>query len=643
MRISRPSVQWAATGAAIFATCSAGAAALSSTAYPVPLLHGAIAIAAAHRWGQRMGTAVLVAAVASEWLLHRAPLAAIGAGGSLAAGACLTAWLLDKYGFEPKFGRSRDIAIFVFAGATGMAAASMIGLAAFVFRGLPSDSSEVVRWLRWSTNTAAGALLIGPALLALSRQSLERFVEQWAQATLWSVLVALCCAVIAIAPGPVGRSVVVMVAVLLVIAGAIRFGLVVSSLGAVAIYSTTALSLAFGFGMFGQLNDFTGRLTVLFFAATLTAASLIITVLLAERDAAAVSTLQAERRYAHIFNGSPQAIWVHDPLTLNFLLANAAAQRLYGWTLAEFLTMTVAQLAAPGDSRVLPIYLGHDPAHEAYAAPFETRHATRDGTVVEVEVWVRSIDFGGRPAELVFAIDVSERKTLGKALIDALAAEQRRIAGEIHDGLGQELTGLALSLRALATRAERQSEPSAPSLDELARLAAHCIEGSKRVVQGLSPLNDAGGSLPSALNGLARRASLSGTAVSFRARGASGLTQDAEALDHFYRIAQEAVQNALKHAAATQIEIELWSDDNGVQLSIADNGRGLPADLTARRGLGMRTMHFRANAIGGTLVIESSSNGGTAVRCQAPQGRSRRAGRADSISDAAAPRRLSNY
>ncbi|MDB6083559.1 MAG: multi-sensor signal transduction histidine kinase, partial [Gammaproteobacteria bacterium] len=219
---------------------------------------------------------------------------------------------------------------------------------------------------------------------------------------------------------------------------------------------------------------------------------------------------------------------------------------------------------------------------------------------------------------LVFAIDVSERRALGKALIDALAAEQHRIASEIHDGLGQELTGLALSLRALATRAKRGSRAAATDLDELAKLATHCIEGSKRIVQGLSPLNHAGGSLERALEGLSRRASMSGTTVSFRGQGRAPLSLPAGGLDHLYRIAQEAVQNALKHASATAIDIELWAEDGAVELSILDDGRGLPGGNDFRTGLGMRTMHFRASAIGGTLTIESAGGGGTAVRCHAP-------------------------
>jgi len=177
---------------------------------------------------------------------------------------------------------------------------------------------------------------------------------------------------------------------------------------------------------------------------------------------------------------------------------------------------------------------------------------------------------------------------------------------------------LALSLRALATRAARLQQPDAADLDDLAKLAAHCIQGSKKIVQGLSPLDDAGGNLHSALQSLARRASMSGTPVRFRALGEAPSSVRTDTLDHFYRIAQEAVQNALKHAAAAAIDIELRASKSDLLLSIVDDGRGLPADLTARQGLGMKTMQFRAVAIGGSLVIETVLGGGTAVRCSAP-------------------------
>ncbi len=614
-------IRWVITAVSLYAAGLVGFALPNWGAhFPLPIVPAGIAAAATYRWGRRMWSAVFIAGAAIQLSVSpgRPLIASLSVGAGLAGGAVVSAWLLDKGGFEPCFGRPKDTWIFVFAVVVGMTIAPTAGMAGFLLSGFRFES-VALQWTRWWSNTEIGVLLIGPVLIAMSRQSLARIVEHWIEGVFWVVGVLVFCGVIALVPGPVGRSIIVMLAILLIVVGAIRFGLVICALGTLAIASVTACSFVFGFGMFGTFAEFAGRLTLFFFTATLVATSFIVNALLAERDAAAREKLRAEHRYAQIFDGSTQAIWVHDPDDLAFLLVNEAAERQYGWTRGEFLTQKVSALAPPDEPHILPNRKIGDPGEESYAAPFEARHMTRDGRILDVEVWMRSIDLAGRPADLVFAIDVSEHRTLGRALIKVLAGEQRRIAGEIHDGLGQELTGLALSLRALTTRAERNLQINAADLDDLAKLATRCIEGSKRIVQGLSPLNDAGGSLSRALEALARRASLSGTPVNFRNTRGSPPAVKTDVLDHFYRIAQEAVQNALKHASATAIDIELSTDPSGVLLSITDDGRGLPTDVGIRQGLGMRTMHFRAGAIGGTLVIERPNTGGTTVRCEVRQ------------------------
>ena len=584
---------------------------------PLPLFSSGIALAAIYRWGRQMATAAFAASAAAQIWVDQPMLVALTSGVGLAGGALLSDWLLRRARFDPTFGRAQDVPIFIFATALGMAVAPTVGVAGFSLAGFPYPASAIVHWSRWWSNVAAGVVMVGPVLIAISRQGFVRFMERWLAGTAWIVGVGVCCAIIVWTPGPAGRSMIIMFALLLVVVGSIRFGLVVSMLGSMAISFTTAAGFDFGFGLFGQFDELPGRLTLFTFGATLNAVSLLIAALLAERDAVGLERLQAERRYAHIFNGSPQAVWVHDPSTLRFLLVNDAALQLYGWQRGEFLAMTVCALAPAGEAAILPPASLHTTGSSTRVAPFEARHVTRDGRVVEVDVWMRSIVLGGRAAALVFALDVSERRASGRALIDGLAAEQQRIAGEIHDGLGQELTGLSLSLRALATRAQRSSQPLATELDELAKLATHCIESSQRMVQGLSPLSDAGGNLEKALQGLARRASMSGTPVRFRLRGTPPSAARGAASDHFYRIAQEAVQNALKHADATAIDIELWIDRSAVGLAVVDDGRGLPSGIL-HTGLGMRTMQFRASAIGGSLSIESPSGGGTAVRCEVP-------------------------
>ena len=409
---------------------------------------------------------------------------------------------------------------------------------------------------------------------------------------------------------------IVVLANILIVVSAIRFGLVVAALGAFAILTMTAISAGFTVGAFAQLDRTQSILTIWAFIASLSGLSLIITALLAERDSAALEKLRAEHRYEQVFNGCAQPLWVHARDTLRFLLVNDAAVRQYGWSRDELLMRTVEILAAEGKQAVLPPQ-PQDAAvfAEPAAEPFETQHVTKDGRILEIEVWTRSIDCGGQAAELAFAVDVTERRAFGQALMDAIGGEQRRIAEEMHDGLGQELTGLALSVRALANRAQKERDAISVELDQLALLATSCIQDAHRIVQGLSPLTNAEGNLEAALEGLAKRGSLSGIRVRFRGQN-DVPPLDLKVRNHLYRIAQEAVQNALKHSAAKSIEIELAARPGTVTLSITDDGRGLSAD--AGSGLGMRTMRFRASAIGGKLSIRRAESGGNAVVCSVP-------------------------
>jgi PAS domain S-box-containing protein len=591
----------------------------------LPLLPGGIAVAASIRWGRRMWPAIFLGRALTELGLDQPMLHALGVGAGGALGSALTAWILEKRGFDSSFGHARDVALFIIAGAIGMTLAPTLGLLGSVLAHDLSEEIDSLHWIRWWSNSTAGVLVVGPILVGASRRSLAQFGEHWLTGCVWLLAVACCCAgALTFTAGGAGRPLVVTFALLLVVVGVIRFGLVVAASGALALSASAGLSFVFGVGVFGSLDAIAGFATLWSFSAALTGLALLVTALLAERDSAALERLKAERRYAQIFDASPQPLWVHDPGTLEFLLVNEAAVRQYGWSREELLSQRVSVLAPPDIFAVVPpptTGSGSGAAPE----PFETRHQTRDGRILAVEVWTREIELAGRPAELVFASDVTERRALGSALIDAIASEQRRIGRELHDGVGQELTGLALSARALATRAEREYPPLTAGLDQLAALAASCIQAARRIAQGISPLSDAEGNLALALDALAVRSSLGGTTVRFRARLDSAVTLDLETRNHLYRIAQEAVQNALKHAQARHVDIDLRAQAASVVLTIRDDGLGLPASAAARHGLGMRTMHFRAGAIGGRLTIATRGGGGVSVSCEVAQPKARTA------------------
>jgi len=617
---SLPLLRMLITFVAVFAAGAGGLMLPSAGAHPtLPLLTSGIAVAACVRWTRRMWPAIFAAAVGTDLWIHQTLFASLGVGLGVAGGATLTAWILERRGFDSDFGRARDVPLFIAAAALGTMLVPALGLVGFRLAGDLSAMSDPLRWVRWWSNTTAGVMLIGPMLVAMNRRSLAPFTDRWAETALWLLGVAMCCAgALSFDRSGVGRPLVVTLAFFTIVVGAIRLGLVVAALGSLLMSVTAGVSFALSQGVFGRHELLAGLASVWSFSAALPCVSLVITSLLAERDREGLERLRAEKRYEQIFDGNPQPLWVHDPHTLDFLLVNEAAVRQYGWSRKEFLGLKVPVLTAPDARRVLP-----PPAMtgsvDAAGDPFETCHQTRDGRVLAVEVWTRAIELGGRQAELVFASDVTERRALGTALINIIATEQRRIGQELHDGLGQELTGLALSARALATRAERDRQPIASSLVQLASLANSCIQAARRIAQGVSPLSEADGDLQAALEAMAARSSFGGTLVRFHSRLDAAITLTLEVRNHLYRIAQEAVQNSLKHARATTVEIGLRVVPGGVGLTIDDDGVGLPDIGSRAAGLGMRTMQFRASAIGGRLSIHSRAGGGVSVLCEVAQ------------------------
>ncbi|GEM_PF-4755649 len=250
---------------------------------------------------------------------------------------------------------------------------------------------------------------------------------------------------------------------------------------------------------------------------------------------------------------------------------------------------------------------------------FETVHRRKDGSQVSVEVFCNGFAIRGQHFAYCSARDLTEIKQLQRELLGAVASEQRRLGQELHDGLGQELTGATLIARALATRAERSQLPFAANLGDLADLISRCIVGTRRIVRGLSPLTDVGGDLAAALAELASTSAGGTVDVHFTDRIEAPIGLSVEARGHLFRIAQEAVQNALKHAGAHRIDISLETTAAEIVLKVEDDGIGLPVTPAGGSGYGMRTMRYRADAIGARLTLEARSGGGTVVACMIAQ------------------------
>jgi len=252
----------------------------------------------------------------------------------------------------------------------------------------------------------------------------------------------------------------------------------------------------------------------------------------------------------------------------------------------------------------------------------EKRYIHKDGHTVWALLSVSLVR--GAAGEALYFVsqiqDISERKRLERALRNATHEEQRRLGQEIHDGLGQELTGLAYLASSLATEVERSDSPLAENLKRLAGVARHTIETCRGIARGVSPLTESRGSLVQSLRQIADIAAAGGQArVSFAAIENAPLTLPHESRDQLHRIAQEALNNALKHSYADRIEVTIQIDPALVRIAVIDNGRGLHQSAKLKAGLGIDGMRQRAATIGARLYLETRTGCGAAVVCECPQ------------------------
>jgi PAS domain S-box-containing protein len=216
--------------------------------------------------------------------------------------------------------------------------------------------------------------------------------------------------------------------------------------------------------------------------------------------------------------------------------------------------------------------------------------------------------------------DITERKRLEQEILDVSGRERQSIGRDLHDGLGQELTGVALMLRGLAGRLLRQAPEAIDSVNEIVGLVNQSIESARSLARGLLPVRTETGGLTFALRELAARsADLYGLEVNFRCDVRVELALSETNASHLYRIAQEAMTNAARHGLPSQVEIFLRAAKNGFFLEITDDGEGFHPPMSPYRGMGLKIMKYRAGMIGATFEITRNEPRGTVVRVRGEQ------------------------
>lgn len=324
---------------------------------------------------------------------------------------------------------------------------------------------------------------------------------------------------------------------------------------------------------------------------------------------------ESEEKYRRLFETIPDAAFLMDGETSRFLEVNEAALKLYGYKRKEFLRLTYGALTAEPEASeaVRRLVLARGPQR----VPLR-RHRQKGGGIVPVELCASAFRLKGRILCCVVARDISRRLELEREILVISEQEKRRLGLDLHDDLCQQLAGIEFLSRGLASDLAETGSRGAVQAEEIAMMLQRAMGQTRDIARGLTPVRLEAQGLADALRELAAdTGKMFRCECRFAGADSVALSNHAAAI-HLYRIAQEAVNNAIKHGKARQIRVSLRLQGKDLGLVVADDGGGFAGDAAARNGMGLRIMRYRAEAIGGQLIVESGRKRGTRVRCCVP-------------------------
>lgn len=219
--------------------------------------------------------------------------------------------------------------------------------------------------------------------------------------------------------------------------------------------------------------------------------------------------------------------------------------------------------------------------------------------------------------EKALAAAQAEHKRLEREILATSERERHTIGADLHDNLGQQLTALELMCTALKEDAAPNPD-LAKGLERMSRMLRETVAQTRALARGLIPMGSGPDALQNGLTELAARISAVGRVRCRFECPEPVMISDPAVAGHLYRIAQEAVNNAIKHARAGEIAIKLTQTDDRLALEISDDGAGMARSRGGAGGVGLGVMQHRASEIGGELSIASKRGGGVTVKCVLP-------------------------
>jgi two-component system, LuxR family, sensor kinase FixL len=324
----------------------------------------------------------------------------------------------------------------------------------------------------------------------------------------------------------------------------------------------------------------------------------------------------SQRRYEDLVESIEGIVWEADARTLQVTYVSPQAERILGYPPAAWLDDPGfwTHRLHPQDRRWAFAFCRK--ATEAMCPyELECRMIAADGRVV----WMRSIvsvvtEANGAIKLRGVALDITERRRMEREISEISERERQRIGRDLHDELGQILTGIACIGTSLSQELNERGRPEGATAGKIADLTNQALTQTRSLARGLYPVELQANGLFSAMGELAANAeNLFG--IDCRLSYNEGMAEpDDETAIQLYRIAQEAIDNAVRHGKARHVWIRLTDHGDLSSMSVVDDGAGV-AERGEHKGLGLRIMKHRAAMIGGILQIRRGDDGGTIVEC----------------------------
>lgn len=334
-----------------------------------------------------------------------------------------------------------------------------------------------------------------------------------------------------------------------------------------------------------------------------------------KREKVESSLHESEERLRAVLEAAPDAVISTNSRGV-ITDANLASERIFGYAKDEMIGQNVKMLIPPPFREM----------HDGFIARYlETRQPRiigvgrevvaqcKSGRIFPIRINLNEIDHMDLFVGIVH--DISTEKELEKQVVDAAAEEQRRIGQDIHDGVGQELTGLRYMAQTHAETLAGQSSPDAKTAERMTQWLETVQQQLRAIIRELVPVEVDQQGLLTALRGLAERThDVHDLSCSFECDQPITVA-DAALGTHLYRIAQEAVRNAVRHAQAAHIWIRLSEAEGVLKMQVSDDGVGIKIASEKGAGVGLRSMAYRAGLVGATLDCRPGEGRGTVVTC----------------------------